>query len=228
MHDTNSDLRRLLRWNLLERAALRISKGDPTFQGPRDVLFASIAKAAVSMGISADLLSVLGLAFAIFASILIYDPLFAGILLAVSLFLDGLDGVVARLTGTASVRGELLDVFCDTVGTLFMMAGLVYTNYLSPIYFVIFFTVLVVYTAVSAVKSNILFGKYRSIGSRVAATSYIIGCLLMSQFFGDDVLHSALVNYGVLFVALLLLCNLVWDSLGILVRANDATIFSRQ
>jgi phosphatidylglycerophosphate synthase len=214
-------IQKLIRWNLLERAALAVSGGDPTLQGSRDVLFRSFAKAVVRMGFNADLLSVVGLAFAIFASLLISEPLLAGALLALSLFFDGLDGVVARLTGTANVRGEILDVFCDTVGTLFIMAGLVFANYLSSACFIFYSVVLVTYTIISATKSNLLIGKYRSIGSRVVVTSYVTVYLVVNQFLPNEALHFIIVSYGVLFVAMILLFNIAWDLIGVLIHTGD-------
>src|ERR1044072_4593998 len=92
----------LLAWNVLERTAFRLSCGDPTFQNRRDIIFHPFARLAVQMQLSANQISLLGVVFALFSAVVVVEPLLASVLLSVSLFLDGLDGVVARLTKTAS------------------------------------------------------------------------------------------------------------------------------
>src|SRR5438128_1788200 len=119
-HEPNS----LLRWNVLERAAFRLSKGDPTFQDRRDIIFRPFARAVLRIGLGANSISLLGVAFAIGSAVLVPEPLLASLLLSISLFLDGLDGVVARLNKTANVSGEVFDISCDTVGVLSILTGL--------------------------------------------------------------------------------------------------------
>jgi hypothetical protein len=74
---------------------------------------------AVRLGVSANLVSVAGLCFGAGAAFCYYhwpDWRFAtaGLLLCIGwLVADGLDGMVARATGTASALGRILDGLCD-------------------------------------------------------------------------------------------------------------------
>lgn len=209
----------LLRWNFLERIAFALSEGDPTFQGKRDSLFRPLAVIAIYCGLSANTLSILGAVFACFAAIVIFHPILASVLLAISLFLDGLDGVVARATKTTSKIGEVLDIVCDTVGVLAIVTGLMVWGYLSAPAYWAYVAVLVSYTSLSSFKSEVLTGKYRSIGSRVVVTSYVGLCLALAAFIPVAVVQYDLVSYGVLGVTLVLLFNLLWDIVGISGRA---------
>ena len=146
--------------NVLERLAFSLSNGDPTLQGTRDKVFRPIAKTLAKLGLTADLLSLLGLTFAVFAaaSVACNWLLAAGIFLSLSLLIDGLDGVVARLMGSANSRGELLDVFCDTAGVLSIMVGMTEAGFVTVSSLVLYAVSLALYTIVSSVKSSILIG----------------------------------------------------------------------
>lgn len=206
------------RWNVLERGALLLSEGDPTFQGKRDDLFKPFAEMAIKARLSANALSLLGLCFAILASLFVFEPLVAGILLAISLVLDGLDGVVARLTKQCTPRGEIIDVACDTAGVLVILTGLAFWNYLDNFLFVTYTIVLLTYTTMSVLKSQAIIQKYRSIGSRVVITTYIAICLAAAQFAPHLIADYHLVNWGVIFISILLLVNLLMDLIGMGVR----------
>jgi phosphatidylglycerophosphate synthase len=203
----------ILQWNLLEKAALTLSFGDPTFQSARDVLFAPIARIFIRLGATADGISIAGVTLALVASCVIFEPALAGALLAISLFLDGIDGVVARATGTASVRGEILDIACDTIGIISMIIGLVVWGDLKPITGIVFVATTMAYTYLSAIKSKQLIGKYRSVGSRVILTSYVAVCLLFREFSASMEIHSHAIEYGVRVVTSVLLLNLMLDSI---------------
>lgn len=80
-----------------------------------------VVRAAHRMGLSANGLSFLGLACGVGAAFLYYrvaDPLFAvgGFLAMIAWhILDGADGKLARLTGTSSAFGRIIDGICDHV-----------------------------------------------------------------------------------------------------------------
>lgn len=207
----NRPVKSHLQWNLLERGALLLSAGDPTFQSHRDILFRPIARLFLRMRISANFVSILGLTLAIAGSIFIIHPLLAGCLLLASLLLDGIDGVVARLSGTASQQGELLDIFCDSLGILAMVGGLVAYNYLSLSVAAVYALIALSYTFVSAMKSKVLLGKYRSVGSRVATTSYIAACLILGDILPTALDVPSAINAGILAVVFLLVLNLLLD-----------------
>jgi phosphatidylglycerophosphate synthase len=215
---TLTQIGRSLRWNFLERTAFFLSKGDPTLQGRRDILFLPIATKLVALGLTANALSLFGLMFAACAALFITRPLIAGLFLGLSLFLDGLDGVVARMTKTANPKGEVLDVFCDTFGVLIIMVGLAASGYLSMSYLAFYSVVLVAYTVVSTAKSEILLGKFRSIGSRVVITSYVALCLVAGQFMHHMLDDVPIINIGVLVVTVILLLNLIWDGMIVVDR----------
>jgi phosphatidylglycerophosphate synthase len=209
--DATDGPRIALNWNVLERAAFRLSHGDPTFQDRRDIIFYPFARVAVRMRLSANSISLLGVAFAIGSAVLVPEPLLASLLLSISLFLDGLDGVVARLTKTASVKGEVFDIFCDTAGVLSILTGLSFWGYLSFNHLGLFATVLIFYTVLSSFKSQQILGKYRSIGSRVVVTSYIALCLAIGQFQPSFLIDSSVMDYGISAISFVLVANLAWD-----------------
>ncbi|WP_142252675.1 CDP-alcohol phosphatidyltransferase family protein [Bradyrhizobium sp. UNPF46] len=200
-----------LRWNILESIAFRLSDGDPTLQGRRDRLLGVPAHALIRLGFSADSISVLGLFLAICSSFLMDSPAIAALLLTLSLLCDGLDGVVARLSETATARGEILDIFCDTAGVLFVMAGLTVVGSLEFTQLLFYSVVLVAYTITSSVKSRMLIGKYRSIGSRVLVTAYVVLCLAIDQF--EPGFLRQKVTLGVVVVTIVLIANLAMDGL---------------
>ena len=77
-------------------------------------------------GVSADALTLFGLALAIAAGTLVAtsQPLWALILFTGSLLCDGLDGATARASGRARPAGAILDALSDRVGELALIAGI--------------------------------------------------------------------------------------------------------
>ena len=53
-----------------------------------------------------------------------YSLLIAGILVFVAAVFDALDGIVARMTGTASKRGDLIDHTLDRVADILILGGI--------------------------------------------------------------------------------------------------------
>lgn len=78
-----------------------------------------VAKAAITLGVSANVISFTGLALGLIAAVFYYrQPEFifvlAGFLSMVAWHvLDGADGRVARATGTSSAFGRIIDGICD-------------------------------------------------------------------------------------------------------------------
>jgi CDP-diacylglycerol---glycerol-3-phosphate 3-phosphatidyltransferase len=89
-------------------------------------LLQPIGRALAGLGITPQILTLLGLVTTILGGVLIgFGRLGwgAGVALAGSA-LDGLDGSVARAAGTESARGALLDAASDRVGEVAVFAGL--------------------------------------------------------------------------------------------------------
>jgi CDP-diacylglycerol--glycerol-3-phosphate 3-phosphatidyltransferase len=87
-----------------------------------------IARAAARVGLKPAVVTLSGLIFCVAGSVLIalgYLAVGAGVL-GFGALLDILDGVLARVTGTESRRGALLDSFTDRVGEVAMWTGLAF------------------------------------------------------------------------------------------------------
>jgi phosphatidylglycerophosphate synthase len=86
-----------------------------------------LARALVIMRITPNMISWSSLVFGLFAGIsLAFGHFgFGGAFALVSGFLDSLDGMVARLTGTSSDAGEVLDATIDRYAEAFFISGLI-------------------------------------------------------------------------------------------------------
>lgn len=85
-----------------------------------------MGKGLAAVGITPAMMTVFGLSITVFGSILIansYLKTGAGVVLLGSA-LDGLDGSIARVTGTESPRGAFLDSAFDRLGEIAAFAGL--------------------------------------------------------------------------------------------------------
>ncbi len=87
-----------------------------------------IARLAAKLGLGPTAITLVGFLLAVTGAVLIglgYLALGAGIIGAGAL-LDILDGVVARLTGSETQRGALLDTFTDRLGEVAAWTGVAY------------------------------------------------------------------------------------------------------
>jgi CDP-diacylglycerol--glycerol-3-phosphate 3-phosphatidyltransferase len=87
------------------------------------------AKAFILVGVSANAVTVAGTAVVVAASVLLLarGELLAGlIVVALSVLTDMLDGAIARIKGTTSRYGALLDSTCDRLADGAIFAGLAY------------------------------------------------------------------------------------------------------
>ncbi|MCD0443305.1 CDP-alcohol phosphatidyltransferase family protein [Glycomyces sp. A-F 0318] len=87
------------------------------------------AKVLIRVGVSANAVTVAGTAIVVAASVLLLSQghLLAGlIVVGLSVFTDLLDGAIARVKGTTSRFGALLDSTCDRLADGAMLAGLGY------------------------------------------------------------------------------------------------------
>ncbi|MCB2223559.1 MAG: CDP-alcohol phosphatidyltransferase family protein [Actinobacteria bacterium] len=87
-----------------------------------------IARVVARLGLSPTAITLIGATFAITGAALIslgYLAIGCGVM-GFGALLDILDGVLARLTGTETIRGALLDSFTDRVGEIAVWSGLAY------------------------------------------------------------------------------------------------------
>lgn len=87
-----------------------------------------VARLVARIGLRPTAITLVGFALSIGGAVLIgLGHLVAGAsILAVGALFDILDGVLARLTGTESMRGALLDTFTDRLGEVAAWTGLAY------------------------------------------------------------------------------------------------------
>ena len=86
-----------------------------------------IAKPLARAGVSPDAITYVSLFFAFLASlslILTHFQLLFGILVFIAGLLDGVDGTVARLTGSSSASGGFTDSVIDKVAEMLILAGI--------------------------------------------------------------------------------------------------------
>lgn len=85
-----------------------------------------IGKVLVRLHITASMVTVLGLLVTVAGSVILANghTFTAALVIGLGGGIDGVDGTVARLTGTASRRGAFLDTVSDRVGELAMFSGL--------------------------------------------------------------------------------------------------------
>ncbi|MBI5158181.1 MAG: CDP-alcohol phosphatidyltransferase family protein [Acidimicrobiia bacterium] len=87
-----------------------------------------VARLIARTGATPTMVTITGLTLSIAGSVLIAGGRLAvgAVILGVGAALDILDGVLARVTGTESTRGALLDSFTDRVGEVAMWTGLAF------------------------------------------------------------------------------------------------------
>ena len=156
-----------LNWNMIEGSAITIFCGDPTLQSFRDRHFHFFGKSLIAAGLTANRLSLIGLAFALVAAIFVHNPAIFSLALIVNMICDGMDGVVARIEGTEGDAGSVIDILCDTISIIIVAIGLAFHGSVSWSLLVLFVFVITAYTLRSMLKSKLLHGIYRSVGSRI-------------------------------------------------------------
>ena len=93
-----------------------------TFRNPLNAAASFLQR----LGITANIITVAGLAVNVLASVLIGagDLIFGGLVLLIGAPMDALDGALARLSGSSSPFGAFLDSVTDRYAELFLFAGL--------------------------------------------------------------------------------------------------------
>ena len=113
-----------------------------------------VARGVASTGVHPNTITILTLFYNIAVAYLIYREKFflSAWLLIGSLFLDGLDGAVARAQGKASKKGTLLDHFCDRVAEFFIFLAIALSGLVSwwIVFTVFFFSIMTSYVRARA------------------------------------------------------------------------------
>jgi phosphatidylglycerophosphate synthase len=91
----------------------------------KTALFSPVARIALRLGIPSGAVTLAQVPLAVVLAVLVQSwPRFAAVLWAVVILLDGLDGVVARMAGSVSLFGKLLDHFVDHLKEALLFCGL--------------------------------------------------------------------------------------------------------
>lgn len=167
--------------NFVEKIPFQVFNGDPTLEYIRTSFAAPVASFVYRLGVGANIMSFIGLFFAIMSFLAGTKIELLFLFVLASLVCDGLDGVVARVSGTASKSGEIVDLCCDTLGSVFIIFSMV-KNFGMPLEFGLTLIVtLVPYTIISALKSEKYIQKSRSIGSRISVGFIVILLSLLAS-----------------------------------------------
>ncbi|MDH3605694.1 MAG: CDP-alcohol phosphatidyltransferase family protein [Acidimicrobiia bacterium] len=84
-----------------------------------------IGKVLVRLRVTASMVTMLGLVVTVAGSVILANghTVTGALVIGLGGAIDGVDGTVARMTGTASSRGAFLDTISDRVGELAMFSG---------------------------------------------------------------------------------------------------------
>jgi phosphatidylglycerophosphate synthase len=122
------------------------------FKEFRDRAVKPLAKLLSGLGISADILSYVGLLSLLgFIIFVVESPRFAVLFLLLHVTLDALDGPVARVSGNDGNSGAFTDMFVDHTGIVIVILTLMYYNLLNPILgaiYVYLYTIMIVFVVV--------------------------------------------------------------------------------
>lgn len=120
----------------------------------RAKLFWPLLDLLQKMGVTANTLTFLSLLAGLaFCPLFFYSKLFALAMLALHIFLDGLDGPLARHTGKASRKGSFTDTMSDQIVIAGTTVTLVYAGVVSPLPGGIYIFVYTVVIAFSMIRN---------------------------------------------------------------------------
>lgn len=217
MHHNKHPERVALRWNLLEGLAVYLFRGDPTLENLRTEVLGDLSKFLYRIGITPNRASILGLACAITAAFTLNQPAIAAGFAVLSLFWDGIDGVIARINNLQSRFGSILDVSCDTIGTISIIFSFFYNGYIDVWILSFSVFVLLFYTLFSALKSQAIAGAFRSVGSRITIGSAVILILGLAAFNPSEIgLSLVWFNYVLNTLVFMLMAVMILDVRNIL------------
>jgi phosphatidylglycerophosphate synthase len=164
------------------------------FKNGRTKWLNPIARFIANLGITADMVSILGFIMVFgFVYFIERNPYTAMVFLLLHVLIDGIDGPVARVTGKEGNMGAFLDIMCDHTGIFVATAGLVYyglVNGLVGLTYIYIYTIMIVFTIIRNVM--------RSSPKFVFRTKYYVYILYAVYVFTSrNYLNEAMVIFSV-------------------------------
>ncbi len=166
-------------------------------------------------GMNPDIFSWLALIFAVLTGYAFYTGrteflLLASLFVAISGFLDAMDGALARVSKLASKRGDFLDHVLDRYADIFIIGGIMFSPWVSDVlgFFAVIGVILLSYMGTQA---QALTGKRDYSGYLGRATRLLI--LILAP-----IIHYALLQVGL--VAIYGFTFLEWVMIGFAVVGN--------
>lgn len=153
------------------------------------------------VGLSADTLTYLSLVFSVVAGYLIARQLFVWGVVAIALvtLADVLDGATARAGGTANDYGTVLDHVSDRYAEFFLLAGVLFSGVVSPVWVLLslFGMVMASYVRARAESTHKLLSCNVGFAGRQEKLGLlVIGLLLQPLFPGVPLLEWAVIIIG--------------------------------
>lgn len=172
-------------------------EGQLAFQKFRDRIFKKIGKFLVWCGITPNMISAMSALMLIgVAFFAVSEPVYAVVFLFGHVFLDALDGLVARLTDRQSNAGAFVDVCNDHFGILFFVGVLVYYKLVDPMIGYVYanlYTVLIIFimtrTNMNIPMQYVIRSKY-----------YAFAAYILFVFTQIDVMDEALLLFTALMI----------------------------
>lgn len=171
----------------------------------RTKFFLPISKILIKLGVTADLLSYIGLFILIgFIYFIKTNPIAASIFLLLHVAVDAFDGPLAKARNEAGDSGAFTDIICDHTGMIVVVLGLIYAGLadsLLGIAYIYIYTILIFFMVVRNKINNpiklafrskyelyLLFGLYAFLGFNflnIALSIFILAMIapLVSSYF---------------------------------------------
>ena len=165
------------------------------FQNFRNKLFLPISKLFMKLGLTANLLSYVGLLILIgFIYYIKIDLKLALIFLFLHVFIDAFDGPLARLMKQDGDSGSFTDMVCDHTGMAVVVVTLIWANFINPVWasiYLYFYTLLIIFVIVR--------NKLNKPISFVIRTKYFLYVLFgVYAFFGVNYLDQGVLIFNLL------------------------------
>jgi len=134
------------------------SKHIENFKNRRTKVLNPIAKFLVKLGITADMISIVGFLMIFgFVYFIKRNPIAAIIFLILHVVIDGFDGPVARVSKKDGNPGAFMDIMCDHTGIVVATAGLIYyglVNGVIGLAYIYIYTIMIVFTIIRNVMNT--------------------------------------------------------------------------